>query len=70
LAVYEVRAMAEIVNLRTVRKRTKRRQAEQEAAASRLAHGRSKPERKFDQAQSARAVSRLDQHRINVGDSE
>lgn len=69
-ALYKVRAMAEIVNLRIERKRAKRRQIEREAAASRLIHGRSKTEQKFDQAQSARAVSRLDQHRINVGDSE
>ena len=37
--------MGQIVNLRTARKRAKRRQAEQEAARNRLAHGRPKAER-------------------------
>jgi hypothetical protein len=59
--------MTEIVNLRTQRKRAKRLKAEQEAAANRLVHGRSKAERKFDRAQSARAVTCLDQHRIITG---
>lgn len=58
--------MATIVNLRTERKRVKRRQAEQEAATNRLAHGRSKAARKFDAAQSDKAVTSLDQHRIEI----
>ena len=44
--------MAGVVNLRTERKRAKRRQAEQEAAANRLAHGRPKAARNLNRAQS------------------
>jgi len=58
--------MGRIINLRAERKRAKRRQAEQEAASRRLAQGRSKAERKFDQAQSAKAMRSLDGHRIEI----
>lgn len=56
--------MGLVINLRTERKRAKRRQAEQEAAAQRLRNGRPKSARKFDTAQSEQADRRLDQHRI------
>lgn len=62
--------MGPVVNLRTERKRAKRRQAEREAAAQRLAHGRSKAERKLDQTQSDQALRNLDQHRIETGDGQ
>ena len=62
--------MGPVVNLRTERKRAKRRQAEREAAAQRLAHGRSKAERKLDQTQSDKALRSLDQHRIETGDGQ
>jgi hypothetical protein len=60
--------MAEIVNLRTERKRSKRRQAEKLAATQRLAHGRSKAERVFHKSQNDKANSNLDRHRIETGD--
>jgi hypothetical protein len=60
--------MADVVNLRTERKRTKRRQAEQEAAAHRLAYGQSKAERNLKRSQSDKAQRSLDQHRIETGD--
>lgn len=60
--------MATVVNLRTARKRAKRRKAEQEAAASRLAHGRSKAERNLERSRSDKAQRSLDHHRIETGD--
>jgi hypothetical protein len=61
--------MDQIVNLRTARKRAKRRQDEQEAASRRLVHGRSKAERALDRAKSDEAQKKLDRHRIDRGDA-
>ena len=47
--------MADVVNLRTVRKRAKMQLAEKDASKNRLAHGRSKSERKLDEARRAKA---------------
>jgi hypothetical protein len=60
--------MAGVVNLRTERKRAKRRQAERVAAANRLAHGQSKAARNLKRSQSDKAQRSLDQHRIKTGD--
>ena len=62
--------MGELLNLRIARKRAKRRQAEQSAAANRLAHGRSKSERALTQAKSDKARDSLDRHRIEAGDEQ
>ena len=56
--------MAELVNLRTARKRAKRRQDDQRADANRLAHGQPKHQRKLEAAQQAKASRDLDLHRI------
>ena len=60
--------MAELVNLRTARKRAEKRQAERRADANRLAHGQPKHRRKLDAAQQAKASRDLDLHRIDKGD--
>ena len=60
--------MGILVNLRTARKRTKRRQAEQKAAANRLAHGRSKAGQNLEHARRDKDWRSLDQHRIETGD--
>ena len=60
--------MAELVNLRTARKRAKQRQDDLRANANRLAHGQPKQRRKLDAAQQAKASRDLDQHRIDKGD--
>jgi hypothetical protein len=60
--------MAELVNLRTARKRAKRLEDERKAAANRLAHGRPTRLRQLDSAQRAKAVQDLDRHRIEEGD--
>jgi hypothetical protein len=62
--------MAEIVNLRSQRKRAKRRDAELDAAAKRLAHGRTKAQRVFDKSQSDKANESLNGHRIETGDRQ
>jgi hypothetical protein len=63
-------SMGELVNLRTARKRAKRRDAEHSAASRRLAHGRSKAERALKQSRNEKAQNDLDQHRIKTGDRQ
>lgn len=60
--------MAEVINLRTVRKRAKRQQDDQRAHANRLAFGGSKRVRKLEEAKQAKANRDLDQCRIEIGD--
>jgi Domain of unknown function (DUF4169) len=62
--------MATVVNLRTERKRAKRRQTEREAAANRLAHGRPKTGQNLERAQRDKERRSLDQHRIETGDGQ
>jgi hypothetical protein len=60
--------MAELVNLRTARKRATRRKDEQDANASRLGHGQPKHIRKLHAAEQEKAGRTLDLHRIEPGD--
>jgi hypothetical protein len=60
--------MAEIVNLRTARKRAARRKAEAQAAERRIAHGAPKAERDRAAADRDKARQTLDQHRVETGD--
>ncbi|MCW5694386.1 MAG: DUF4169 family protein [Pseudolabrys sp.] len=60
--------MAEVVNLRRERKRAKRRDAEQDAAAQRLLHGRPQHLREIENAQRAQEVRSLDGHKLQTGD--
>jgi len=60
--------MAEIVNLRTARKRAKRQQQGLTAAANRLAGGTPTGERKRNAAGRDKARRNLDQHRLKPGD--
>ena len=59
--------MADPVNLRTARKRAKRRQDDERARANRLAHGRSAHVRKLQEATRAKADRDLDAHQIDKG---
>lgn len=52
--------MAEIVNLNKVRKAAKRREAEAEAAANRVKHGRSGTEKLNDRRAEARRAALLE----------
>lgn len=60
--------MAELVNLRTVRKQAQRKRDEARANANRLAHGQPKAARELAAAQKAKTSRDLDGHRIDKGD--
>ena len=60
--------MAELVNLRAVRKRAKRQLAVHHAHANRLAHSQPKHQRTLEGARQIKASRDLDQHRIEKGD--
>jgi hypothetical protein len=60
--------MADVVNLRTARKRAERDKAALDAAGQRLIHGASKQDRSKAKAESAKTSRTLDQHRIETGD--
>jgi hypothetical protein len=62
--------MAEIVNLRTARKRAARRCAEARAVEARLAHGTSKAERALAGAERSKFCRELDGHRIETGEAD
>jgi hypothetical protein len=60
--------MADVVNLRIARKRSKRRQEEARADVNRLAHAQSTRVGKIEAARRAKAEHNLDEHRIDTGD--
>ena len=62
--------MGDIVNLRTARKRAKRREAEQKAATNRVAHGRSKADRTETRLRNDKAQRSLDLHRVETGEGQ
>ena len=57
--------MAELINLRTARKRAKKRLEEARADTNRLAHGQPKHRRELEAARKAKAIRDLDRHRID-----
>jgi hypothetical protein len=59
--------MAELINLRTVRKRAKRREDSLRAASGRLVHGQPKSQRELEAARREKAQRDLDGHRIDKG---
>ena len=60
--------MGEIVNLRQARKRKERQLAEEEAAANRLLHGRSRSERRLAATRKAKERRDLERHLIEPKD--
>ncbi|WP_448951753.1 DUF4169 family protein [Labrys neptuniae] len=62
--------MAEIVNLRRVRKARARAEAEQEAARKRSIHGLSRTDRQRLQADRREAERHLDGHRLEPNNEE
>jgi len=60
--------MAELINLRTARKRAKRIEDERRSNANRLAHGQPKHVRKLEAEKRTKASRNLDAHRIDTGD--
>ncbi len=61
--------MGDIVNLRTARKRAKRRDAETRANANRLAHGRPKSEVNLTAARRDKAKRDLAAHQLGGDDT-
>jgi hypothetical protein len=59
--------MAELINLRTARKRAQRRDDDSRAAENRVAHGQPKSQRKLEAARKEKAKKHLDRHRIDKG---
>lgn len=60
--------MAELINLRTVRKRAQRQKDEERASANRLAHGQARRVRDLEAEKKAKASRDLEAHRIERGD--
>lgn len=60
--------MAEVINLRTARKRAKRKQDAKRGQENRLAYGRPKAERRLEEARAEKLQRDLDAHRIEPGD--
>lgn len=57
--------MTEIVNLKRARKAKERAEAEAKAQANRVAHGRTKTEKKLSKAEQEAARRKLDGHKRN-----
>jgi hypothetical protein len=57
--------MTEIVNLKRARKAKERAEAEAKAQANRIAHGRTKTEKKLTKARQEAAQRKLDGHKRN-----
>jgi hypothetical protein len=62
--------MGDILNLRRARKGAKRRAAEQQAAANRLHHGRSRSERDLEATRKKKERREFDLHRIEKADEQ
>ena len=62
--------MAEIVNLRTARKRANRRRDDKRAAEARVSHGMSKADRALANTERAKFRRELDGHRIETGETD
>jgi len=60
--------MGDIVNLRKVRKQTRRREDAERAAANRLAYGRTKTERELEMRRVEKVDRQLDGHKIDSGE--
>jgi hypothetical protein len=62
--------MAEIINLRRVRKQRARQEAEQQAQQNRITFGRTKAERSLTEAERDKAARTLDGHHLARPDDE
>ncbi len=62
--------MAEIVNLRTARKRAQRQRDAEHARQARVSHGVSKAARALARSEQSKARRELDEHRIETGESD
>ncbi|KFB09722.1 DUF4169 family protein [Nitratireductor basaltis] len=62
--------MAEIINLRTVRKRKSRAQREDQAQENRIRFGRTRAERREQEKLSRKQAADLDGHRLEPDDEK
>jgi len=62
--------MAEIVNLRTARKRANRRREDKRAAEARVSHGMSKADRALARTERSQFRREIDERRIETGESD
>jgi hypothetical protein len=62
--------MAEIINLRRVRKRARKEMDEKEAAGRRVEFGRSKAERTLSESEQKLAARQIDGHKLSKLDDE
>jgi uncharacterized protein DUF4169 len=62
--------MAEIVNLRTARKRARRQIEAKHAAEARISHGMPKATRSLIRSEQSKICRELDEHRIETGESD
>ncbi|HWP15708.1 MAG TPA: DUF4169 family protein [Xanthobacteraceae bacterium] len=61
--------MGDIINLRRVRKRDAKRRADEQAAANRTAHGRTKAQRVLEASRAERGRRDFDAHKIETGET-
>ena len=59
--------MGDLVNLKQIKKRIAREEADKQAETNRIRFGRTKGERSRDEQQAQRASDILDHHRIDDG---
>ena len=59
--------MGDLVNLKQIKKRIAREEADKQAETNRIRFGRTKGGRSRDEGQAQRASNILDQHRIDDG---
>ena len=62
--------MAEIVNLRAVRKRAERQRSEKQAAEARVFYGMSKADRALARSNTETIRRELDEYRIETGEAD
>jgi hypothetical protein len=62
--------MAEIVNLRTARKRARRQLEAKRAEQARVSQGMSKATRALARSEQSKVGRELDEHRIETGESD
>lgn len=60
--------MADVINLRTARKRKERSEKEQRAAENRALHGRPKVEKKQTRLEAEKSASFIEAHRLEPVD--
>ena len=68
--LFRYESMADVINLRRLRKRAERTKDEQRAVANRLAHGQPKHLRERREAEAEKAARDLEAHRIAREDGE